>query len=254
MFTGSNYPRGRVGRDARRAASSAGRTGLGSRRRTRQRAPAKAWLATVAKPASSARSASSRCAIRSLDGSAGVGGSHAPAVHAAPAHEQRAGLPHEPDAERAALEHEPGAGVQLPRFVADEVAEQPERRRLRRLPRPRARLDDLRAPVRVELGDRPRVDQQDDPDRHGHGVESRASGPPWRASARPGTTADAVQAKPFSRSRSSSMRGRQWTAAISGSPPTREAALTRRRSGGGGSPARRRPAARRPARRAPRRG
>ena len=30
-------------------------------------------------------------------------------------------------------------------------------------------------------------------------------------------TAEAVQLKPFSRSRPSSMRGRQWTAAISGS-------------------------------------
>ena len=47
---------------------------------------------------------------------------HAPAVHAAAAHEQRAGLPHDPDAERAALEHEAGAGVQLARLVADQVA------------------------------------------------------------------------------------------------------------------------------------
>ena len=39
--------------------SSAGRIGLGRRRRTRQRAQAKPWLATVAKPISSERRASS---------------------------------------------------------------------------------------------------------------------------------------------------------------------------------------------------
>ena len=75
--------------------------------------------------------------MRSLGRQTGVRRSHAPAVHAPPAHEQRAGLPHEPDAERAALEHEPRARVQLARVVADEVAEQAERGRLRRR-RPRA--------------------------------------------------------------------------------------------------------------------
>ena len=39
------------------------------------------------------------------------------------------GLPHEPDAERAALGHEAGACVQLARIVADQVAEQAERGR-----------------------------------------------------------------------------------------------------------------------------
>ena len=60
---------------------------------------------------------------------------HAPAVHAAAAraHEQRAGLADQPDAERAALEHQAGAGVQLARLVADEVAEQPDRGPLRAL-------------------------------------------------------------------------------------------------------------------------
>ena len=42
---------------------------LGRRRATRQGAPAKAWFATVAKPSSSTRRASSRCAIRSDGGS-----------------------------------------------------------------------------------------------------------------------------------------------------------------------------------------
>ena len=56
---------------------------------------------------------------------------HAPAVGPAPAgpDQQRARLSHQPDAEGAALEHEPGAGVQLARLVADEVAEQAERGR-----------------------------------------------------------------------------------------------------------------------------
>ena len=59
---------------------------------------------------------------------------HAPAVDPPPAgaHEQRARLPDEPDAERAALQREPRAGVQLARVVAEQVAEQAERRALRR--------------------------------------------------------------------------------------------------------------------------
>ena len=69
--------------------------------------------------------------MRSADGSVGSSDAHAPAVHAPAAgpDEQRARLADDPDAERAALEHEPGARVQLARVVADEVAEQPERRR-----------------------------------------------------------------------------------------------------------------------------
>src|SRR3954447_24718538 len=50
------------------AVSSAGRMRGATRRRTRQRAPLNAWLATVAKPASSARRASSRWAVRSPAG------------------------------------------------------------------------------------------------------------------------------------------------------------------------------------------
>ena len=94
----------------------------------RQRAPLNAWLATVAKPASSARSASSRWAVRSPAGRRVVRGVHAEAVHApaARAHEQRAGLPHQPGAEAPALGHEAGAGVQLARLVADQVAQQPD--------------------------------------------------------------------------------------------------------------------------------
>ena len=68
--------------------------------------------------------------MRSRRRQVGFGHPHAPAVHAAAAHEQRARLPHEPHAERPALHHQPRARVQLARVVADEVAQQPERGRL----------------------------------------------------------------------------------------------------------------------------
>ena len=92
------------------------------------RAPLNARLATVAKPASSSRSASSRWAMRSAEAGR-ASARDAPAVHAPPAgrDQQRAGLAHQPDAERAALQHQAGPRVQLARLVADEVAEQPER-------------------------------------------------------------------------------------------------------------------------------
>ena len=89
---------------------------------------------------------------------------HAPADDAAAAgHQQRAGLPDQPDAEPAALEHEAGAGVQRAGVVADEVAEQPERRPLGRVVAPPARRDDLRAPARVERRDRPRLHEHEQP-------------------------------------------------------------------------------------------
>ena len=66
---------------------------------------------------------------------------HAVAVRPPAAVQQDgAGLADEPDAEPAGLEHEPGAGVQLARLVADEVAEQAdERARTRRRRRRRRR-------------------------------------------------------------------------------------------------------------------
>ena len=77
--------------------------------------------------------------MRSAEAAPGSGTLHAPAEHAPPAgrHEHRARLPHEPDAERAALEHQAGPRVQLARVVADEVAEQPERALLGRVRPPR---------------------------------------------------------------------------------------------------------------------
>src|SRR3954463_6544788 len=56
------------------ATSTAARIALGRRRRTRQRAPENARLATVAKPSSSARRARSRRAGRGAAGGAGGGG------------------------------------------------------------------------------------------------------------------------------------------------------------------------------------
>ena len=132
------------------------------RRRSRHGAPLNARLATVAKPSSSARSASSRCAMRSAGGQPGLGHLDAPAEHAPPAgrHEHRAGLADEPDAERAALRHQAGLRVQLARVVADEVAEQAERALLGPVLGPRLGPHDVRAAPRVELRDRPRVREQ----------------------------------------------------------------------------------------------
>ena len=67
--------------------------------------------------------------MRSRAGSVGVGDAARTSSTRAGrrADEQRARLPDEPDAERAALQHEAGPRVQLARLVADEVAEQPER-------------------------------------------------------------------------------------------------------------------------------
>ena len=79
--------------------------------------------------------------MRSAEGSVRSSDVHAPAVDAAAAgpHEHGAGLADQPDAERAALEHEAGARVQVARLVADEVAEQAERRALRPAVRARPR-------------------------------------------------------------------------------------------------------------------
>jgi hypothetical protein len=100
-------------------------------------------------------------------------GLHAPAVDAPPAgaHEQGAGLPDEPRAERAALEGEPGARVQLARVVGQQVAEQAERRPLRAGGGARPRADDERAAVRVQRRDAPGVDERDDGDRERQRLE-----------------------------------------------------------------------------------
>ena len=98
-----------------------------TRRRTRQVAPEKARFDTVAKPASSARSARSRWAMRSTAAGRSSTPTHQQYTRRPPAQQQRARPADEPRPQRAALEHEPGPGVQRPRVVPDEVAEQPER-------------------------------------------------------------------------------------------------------------------------------
>ena len=158
--------------DRKRAASSAGRISLRMRRRSRQRAPANDRLATVAKPCSSLRSASSRCAMRSPDGSSParrVAGVDLDAVAvdapAAAGQQHRAGLADDPGAEPARLEHEPGAGVQLARLVADEVAEQADGALLGSVGLARPRAQDVGPALRVELGDDPGVRQAGERDR-----------------------------------------------------------------------------------------
>ena len=145
----------------RRGDEAPGVTRLGSRRRTRQRAPAKAWLATVAKPASSARSASSRCAIRS-DGrqvrvrsparTSSARAGRAPAARRPPPRATR----------RARRAPSPGPCARAARARRGRRGRRAARARSPRPPRPRARLrlDHLRAAVGVELGDRPRVDSR----------------------------------------------------------------------------------------------
>ena len=165
--TGRGYPA------ASRAASRAGRMRRGRRRETRQGAPAKAWFATVAKPSSSTRSASSRCAIRSDGGSSRSTARNAEAVHApAPGrHEQRAALAEQPDAELAALEGEPGLALELALVVAEQVAEQPLRHGLSRRGPRLLRPHDARPPERVQLGDDPGVRERGERHRRGERLE-----------------------------------------------------------------------------------
>ena len=148
----------RAGR--RRPSSSAGRIGAGSRRRTRQGAPAKAWLATVAKPSSSSRSASSRCATRSEGGSSRRSVRHAEAVHAAPAgrDQQRAGLAHQPDARapRARARGPVRAGARARSWPSRSPSSPCATGSARSLRGP-LRPGHARAAERVQLGDDPGV-------------------------------------------------------------------------------------------------
>jgi hypothetical protein len=90
---------------------------------------------------------------------------HAPAVRAVPParEQQRPRRPEQPCPERAALEHEPGPGVQRPGVVADEVAEEPggralgARRRGCGVPPGALGTHDVGAALRVELRDHPGV-------------------------------------------------------------------------------------------------
>ncbi len=136
-------------------------------------APLKARFATVAKPASSSRSASSRWAVRSADGSSRVRpartssrpGGRPGRTSSAPA----SPTSQTPSAPRSG--REPGARVQRARVVAEQVAEQAERRPLGRVAGARPRADDVRAAVRVQRRDPPRVHDGDRRDRERQRLE-----------------------------------------------------------------------------------
>ena len=177
----------------------------GSRRRTRQRAPLNARLATVAKPCSSSRSASSRWAMRSAAGRLGVVDAHAPAVHApaARAHEQRARPP--PPARRRAPRARARARCAACRSRASWPTRSPSRpsggalgRRVRAAA---AGASDVRAALGVELGDDPGVDERDHRHRGRERLERHQARPPWPRTARvrhraSGSTAGPCAAQP----------------------------------------------------------
>ena len=135
------------------------------RRRTPPRAPENARLATVAKPCSSARRASSRWAMRSADGRSGSVDADAPAVHPPPAraHEQRAGLADEPRCR--------GARARARRPSA-RAGRAPRGRRGRRAGRARSRSARRRRAARGphDVGAALGVERRDDP-----GVRERRS-------------------------------------------------------------------------------
>src|SRR5256885_14550565 len=96
-------------------------------------------------------------------GQLGIGRTDAQAVHPAAArrYEQGASLANQPDAERSALEDEPGLEHQVASAVVDEVPEQTESSALGvGFAWPASRFDDIGAAVRVELRDRPRMAKQ----------------------------------------------------------------------------------------------
>ena len=249
----------------RRVAASqrAGRIGAAaSRRRTRQRAPANARFATVAKPCSSARSASSRWAMRSPAGSVGVVDAHAAAVHAPAAAAATSSAPASPtshDAERARARAR-GRCARAARARRGRrgrrAARAPRARPPRGAARPRAH--DVGAALGVELGDDPGVREAGERDGRAPAAGARSSSDaggeerhdvrdrrqrPQRARAR--------------RRRSSSTRGRQWTrgrargasgsAATAAQPPLiGRRMITRSASTGSSRPARRGPRRSRP--------
>ena len=144
-------------------------------------APLKARLATVAKPCSSARSASSRCAVRSPPRAARGRRAHAPAVNAAPAGAHAAARRASPTSQTPSAPRSstsPVRGVQVARLVADEVAEQPERDGcapgLGAGAAPAARRRDARAAPGVELGDHPRVRERVGRDREASAARAPA--------------------------------------------------------------------------------
>ena len=209
---------------ARRRARGASRAR--SRRRTRQVAPLNARLATVAKPVSSSRSASSRCAVRSAEGSDGIVGAHAPAVHAAAAgaHEQRARLPHEPRAEprRARARARCGRAARAPRGRrgrrAGRARSAPRAASRRRARRARPSRRGWRAAPGSPTRARARA-----PTPAPAPARSRRGSPPWRRTGRCGPRCSASTAARARAARAASTGARHATAARSGSAGARGA-------------------------------
>ena len=176
MFGGPLARRSRIQRAAFAATSSAGRAAAFIRRRTRQSAPLKARLATVAKPASSERSARSRWAIRSPVGrSRSVTRTHQQSTRRLrrprPARTSSAGRADHRGAQGAALGDQAGAGVQVPGVVAHEVAEQAHRDVLGPL------VAGPRALGQQDVGPALGVERRDDPRvREAHGGDGEGEG------------------------------------------------------------------------------
>ena len=108
----------------------------------------------------------------------GLGRADAVAVHA-PAtrrYEQGARLSHQPDAEVAALEREPGPALELALLVAEQVAEETLRRRLRRIVARPLRPHHAGAAERVQLGDDPGVGEGRQRHRGGERLEPQHPG------------------------------------------------------------------------------
>ena len=132
--------------------------------------------------------------------------------------------PTQPGPEPPALQDQPGPGVQLARVVADQVAEQPERRALgarrRGAPRGAWAARRSRPAGRRARGSPTRARRRRASRAAASGCRTTSSTP----TARNGTTwatVLSVHSAPRRRRRCASARGRQWTAASSGSPAAR---------------------------------
>ena len=183
----------------------------GSRRRTRQRAPLNARLATVAKPCSSSRRASSRCAMRSPDGrSAASALTHQQSTRRPPGRTSSApASPTTQTPRRPRSRDEPGA-ARAGRARRGRRGRRAGRRRRAPAPRrPAGAGADVRAAAGVELGDHPGVHERHRPRPGTRAAPAPAAAPRSRRTARCGRRSSASTARPRRRSRAASSRGRQ---------------------------------------------
>ena len=147
--------------------------------------------------------------MRSAHGSSGRSRDAEAPASFRPADEQRARLADQPGAERAALDHEPGCGVQVARRVPDEVAEQAERGALRGgASSCRPRPHDVGAARGVERRDDPRVREARERDRRA-AQDSQHSSAAVPTNGTTCATVVSVHSRPRRSSRSPSARGRQ---------------------------------------------